>query len=237
MTDPMGVRLERRRSSRIAPKGTAIVHVPGHAPQRGRIVNLGEGGVFVLASIGDASVGGTVDVELRLDGRGAEWLRASGTIVRLDDRSIAIAFAPPAPAALSSMIDEVTTASQASDRVMSVVLIDSDTKRRSAMAAGFRTTGCAVVEAATPLEAIVRLGESSFEPDVIAIANSYPTTEAAEMRVFVERDHPDVKLVTIGDELVEPDGIAHWLSSADPRADLPDRVREVLVRGARGALP
>ena len=120
---------------------------------------------------------------------------------------------------------------------MSVVLIDGHTERRWAIAEGFRATGCAVIEASTPLEAIVRLGESSFEPDVIAVADSYPTSEAEEMRVFVERDHPNVKLVTIGDALIEPDGIAHWLSSADPGSDLPDRVREVLVRAARSIRP
>jgi hypothetical protein len=98
------------------------------------------------------------------------------------------------------------------------------------MTAGFRATGCGVIEAATPLEAIVRLGESSFEPDVIAIADSHPAAAADEMRDFVERNHPNAKLVTIGDALLQPDGIVHWLSSADPASDLPDRIREVLVR-------
>ncbi len=77
---------------------------------------------------------------------------------------------------------------------------------------------------------IVRLGESSFEPDVIAIADSHPATAADEMRSFVERYHPNAKLVTIGDSVLQPDGIAHWLSSADPASDLPVRIREVLVR-------
>lgn len=47
---------------------------------------------------------------------------------------------------------------------------------------------------------------------------------------FVERNHPNAKLVAIGDSLLRPDGIAHWLSSAGPASDLPDRIREVLVR-------
>jgi hypothetical protein len=49
------------------------------------------------------------------------------------------------------------------------------------------------------------------------------------MRAFIERDHPHVLLVTIGDELFAPDGMADWLSSADPKADLARRVRDVLV--------
>jgi len=76
----------------------------------------------------------------------------------------------------------------------------------------------------------VRLGESSFEPDVIAIADSDPSAAADQMRGFVERNHPHAKLVAIGDSELGPDGIAHWLSSADPDSDLPDRIREVLVR-------
>src|SRR5205814_3996243 len=110
------------------------------------------------------------------------------------------------PAVLLHMIDQIATAARARDRVLAVVLIDTHAQRRSAMAAGFRATGCNVVEAATPLEAIVRLGESSFEPDVIAIADSDPPTAADDMRAFVERDHPRSKVITIGDELLEPDG-------------------------------
>ena len=49
------------------------------------------------------------------------------------------------------------------------------------------------------------------------------------MRTFVERDHPNAKLITIGDDVLQPDGLANWLSSANPDADLPARVREALV--------
>jgi hypothetical protein len=74
----------------------------------------------------------------------------------------------------------------------------------------------------------VRLGESRFEPDVIAVADSQ-SADAEEMRVFVEREHPKAKLIRIGDETLRPEGLVHWLSSADPDADLPARVREALV--------
>jgi hypothetical protein len=64
---------------------------------------------------------------------------------------------------------------------------------------------------------------------VIAIADSDPSLEAADMRRFVERDHPKVKLITIGDDVLKPDGFANWLSSADPDGDLLTRVRDALV--------
>jgi hypothetical protein len=78
----------------------------------------------------------------------------------------------------------------------------------------------------------VRLGESSFEPDVIAVADS-ANDDANDMRAFVEREHPNAKLITIGDEVFQPDGFANWLSSANPNADLASRVRVVLVAPGR----
>lgn len=231
MNDPTGARVERRESTRVAAKA-AVVLDPRGEPRHGRLVNLGAGGMFVLTSVTvpEPWLGRHLDVEIRLDTGRAEWLPASGRILRITSVGVAVALDAPLPSPLRLMIEELSTASRASVRVISVVLIDADPQRRSAMSAGFRATGCSVVEAATPLEAIVRLGEASFEPDVIAVADSATSTAARDMRAFVERDHPGAKLVTIGDELLEPDGIVHWLSSANPKGDLPRRVREVLVR-------
>lgn len=233
MTDRPGGRPERRRHTRIATKGAIAFQTLDHE-QRGRIANLSEGGIFVLTNVGapNRMLARVIDLELRLDTGDAEWLRASGRIVRIRPEGFAIAFDVPPPGFLR-MIDEVTTASRARARIISVVLIDGDEQRRSAMAAGFRSTGCTVIETSTPLEAIVRLGESSFEPDAIAVASSCPTSEAQQMREFIERDHPNVKLITIGDDVLNPDGFANWLSSANPDADLPARVRDALVAPRR----
>lgn len=230
MNDRSGARPERRRHVRICPKGTAVVHMPGHA-LRGRIMNLGHGGIFIATRVGPPArlLAASVELELRLDAGFARWVRATGRIVRIVAGGIAVAF-DTLPVELRALIEDLTTASRAHIRVLSVVLIDEDAARRSAMAAGFRTAGCSVIEAASPLEAVVRLGESSFEPDVIAVADSHPTSSADEVRDFVQRNHPTAKLVTIGDAALEPDGIVHWLSSAAPAAELPDRVREILVR-------
>ncbi len=230
MTDLPSARLERRHHARIIAKGTATLRTPDDT-QRGRIANLGAGGMLVtlLGPGPDRLLGRAVEIEVRLDGRHAEWLNVTGRVIEVRGDSLAVSF-DTAPEGLLRMLDEHATASRASARIVSVVLIDADSQRRAAMVAGFRATGCAVLEGATPLEAIIHLGESSFEPDVIAVANSHPSTSAEEMRAFIGRYHPNAKLVTIGDELLEPDGIAHWLSSSDPRTDLPRRIREVLAR-------
>jgi len=230
MNHRTGARIERRRHTRICPKGTSFLRVDGYA-LHGRIANLGEGGMLVITDVDapERLLGSLTGVEVRLDGGFAQWLQATGRIVRITGADVAIAF-DTLSGELRAMLDELTTASRARIRVLSVVLIDADAERRSAMTAGFRATGCGVIEAATPLEAIVRLGESSFEPDVIAIADSDPSPAADQMRGFVERNHPNAKLVAIGDSVLGPDGIVHWLSSTGSASDLPDRIREVLVR-------
>jgi len=224
---------ERRRHQRIGAKGTLTIRSPDHE-QHGRIANISAGGVYVFTNVSPPRrlLARAVEVVLRLDAGHAEWLEATAKIVRVEPGGMAIAF-ESASVQLLRVIDDVVTASRARSRVVAVVLIDEQTQRRSAMAAGFRATGCAVVEAATPLEAIVRLGESSFEPDIVAVADSRTPEEAEQMRTFVEREHPRAKLVAIGDEIFQPDGFVHWLSATDSADDLAARVRDVLVAPRR----
>ncbi len=191
--------------------------------------------MFTRVRLPERLLARVLDIELRLDGAHAEWLRASCRVVRLQADGVAMSFAEPGPAVLVRMLRDLATESRAHDRELSIVLIDSAADRRSAMAAGFRATGCAVIEAATPLEAIVSLGESTFEPDVIAVADTPTSENAREMREFVERDHPKAKLITIGDEIFQPDGFANWLSSSNADADLPRRILVALAAPRSGA--
>lgn len=220
---------DRRRHLRIAPKGAVTIHALGNA-HRGRLVNIGVGGMYVATDVTlpDRLLGRVIDLELRFDGALAAWQRLSGRVSRIEAGGTAIVFAAPTEPALLLLIDKLTTASHASARVISVVLIDGDRPRRAAIAAGFRTAGCEVLEVATQLEAIVRLGESHFEPHIIAVANTQPVTAADEMRAFVEQYHPSSMLVTIGPELLDPAGLANWLSETTSTADLPARIRELL---------
>lgn len=230
MTSQPDVRRERRLHPRIAPKGTVVLDMLGQTT-RSRLANIGKGGMFVQTRVRapDRMLARTVEIQLRLDGAHAEWLRASARIVRLQADGLALSFCGEPPAVLVSLLESLAGASYAHDRVLSIVLIDSELERRSAMAAGFRATGCAVIEAATPLDAIHYLGESTFEPDVIAVADTHDSNDAREMRAFVERDHPQARLITIGDEIFQPDGFANWLSSSNANADLPRRILDVLA--------
>lgn len=230
MSQHDGGRRERRHHIRIAPKGTVNL-VAGEHALRGRIANLCQGGMLIATAIGAPSklLARRVELELRLDGHQAEWTRATGQVIRIQPDGIAISFEEISQP-LARLIEQMTAASRAHLLTPLTVLLDADPDRRSTMAKGFYAAGCRVVETATPLEAIVRLGESTFEPDLIAIADSTPAAVADDLRRFVERNHPRAKLVTIGNGMIEPQGIPLWLSSANPRADLEARICEILDR-------
>ena len=226
MNEPAGARPDRRRYMRFAPKGTVNLMAGDHV-QQGRLSNLSQGGMLmeVDAPAPAKLLGGVAEVMLRLDGQRGEWIGVSGRVVRLTPGAVALVF-EDISSSLAQLIDEMATASRAHLRVLSVVMVDSEPSRRAAMAEAFRAAGCRVAETSTPLEAIVRLCEASFEPDLIAIADSSPSEVSEDLRLFVERQHPRAKMVTIGDELIEPvlpgDGdVDHWLSSA--RSDLESR--------------
>lgn len=233
MSQDSGPKPDRRRHARIEPKGTVSLRALGNT-HRGRLLNIGSGGMYVATttSLPARLLGRIVEIELRLDGALAAWQRLAGRVSRIAANGAAIVFDASTAPALLRIIDELTTASHANARVISVVLIDAAPERRAAIAAGFRAAGCEVLEVGTQLEAIVRLGESDFEADIIAVADTQPAAVADEMRAFVEHFHP----CTIGPELLGPTGIANWLSEATETADLPARIRELLFapRGGRG---
>jgi CheY-like chemotaxis protein len=209
---------ERRRHPRIDAKGTVVVGALGFR-HHARLVNVSGGGLFALTSVTapERWLSRVVDTELRLDAASAEWLVGAARVVRVRSDAIALAF-ETAPPRLGAVLDELTGAWHVRQRMLAVVLIDTDSARRSTIASGFRMVGCSVVEAASPLEAIVRLGESSFEPDVIAIADTAGTA-ADDLRAFVRHNHPSAKLIVIDELLGLPTGV-----------DLLGRVRALLSR-------
>jgi hypothetical protein len=230
MKTSLQARSERRRELRISPKGTVIVRADTYLI-RGRIANLSHNGLAMTTRMTapERILGAPVELSLRLDGRDSSWFELGGHIQRIGANAMAIALAR-VPPAFTQIVEEMGTRSRRNDRMLSIVLVDATAHRRSAMAEGFRSGGCTVLEVSTPLEAIVRLGESHFEPDLIAIADSQPARISDEMRRFVETEHPGARLVTIGDATTAPEGLALWLSSANPNADLAARVRTVLTR-------
>lgn len=222
--------VERRSSVRISPKGSVVV-LAGEHVEPGRVANLSSSGLLAITSgsPSEISVGAEVEIELRLDAGSSEWLRLAGRVVRVDGRAIAFAFAAGSEP-FAQLISASVSASGEHQLAWSVVLIDAAAERRGRLAEAFRTAGCVVVEVSTPLEAIVRLGESPFEPELVAIGDSLPSSVAGDLRSFIEREHPRAKLVTVGDDVVAPPGPSCWLSASDEDGDLPARIRELLRR-------
>ena len=219
-------RLERRTSARISPKGSAFL-TAAEWSTRGRIVNVGVGGALLRARTPVGAVGEAVEIELRLDGASRRWMRLPCRVTRIELAAIAVEVAS-APDEFEALIAEVSLASRTNVRRLSVVLIDESVGRRIQIAEAFRAAGCAVIDVSTPLGAIVELGQSQFEPDLIAIADSLPESVSEELRGFVESEHPAARLVRIGNDRLEPVGLANWLSTMNPQNDLVDRIRRLL---------
>lgn len=217
---------DRRTSPRITPKGSAIISAPTWS-RRGRITNLSATGMELALDDALAPCSDALAISVRLDGADHAWHALAGRLLRTDGGTVAIAF-DRVPPAFMALLDTTARASRTHDRRISVVLVDPQLARRSTIAEGFRAAGCSVLDVSTPLEAIVRLGESEFEPDVIAIADSHPEASADQLRTFVEREHPAAQLVRIGDAAAPPADLAQWLSSAGTADALLTRIRQVL---------
>jgi CheY-like chemotaxis protein len=224
-------RPERRRHNRLTPKGTVIVRA-GTYVLRGRVSNLSRSGVMsrTRTTAPERLLGSQVEIDLRFDGLG-KWLECKGRLLRIGANSLALSL-DVVPPNFTRIVDDLHAGSDHHDRRLSVVLVESRPERRQEMTQAFRTAGCTVIDVSTPLEAIVRLGEAEFEPDLIAVADSLPSSISDELRRFVDTEHPQAMLVAVGDAASAPEGITHWLSSAPE--DLDDRIRDVLGALARG---
>ncbi len=229
----MKSRIERRTASRVTLKGTTIIR-SGNYLLRGRISNLSRGGVCAITrtTAPERLLRTQVEIMMRLDASDSAWLECKGRLVRIGATTMAMTL-EATPPGFFRMLDEMHAASDRNDHQISVVLVDEDLERRKGMVLAFRAANCQVIDAATPLEAIVRLGEADFEPHLIAVADSLPTSVSEELRRFVENEHPRTMLVAIGLAPDAPHGTLHWLSSSDLADDLDDRVRAVLTQLAR----
>jgi len=188
--------------------------------------------VVTRSTVSERLLGRTLEVELRLDGKRSEWWQISGRVLRVGFGALALEL-DTVPPAFVQFVDDNSSDAHHHRRLLWVVVVDATATRRHAIAKAFRDTGCSVIEVATPLEAIVRLGEAQFEPDLIVIADSVPSSTSNELRAFVEREHPGAALITVNDDAAEPAGLVHWLSSANPENDLVGRVRDVVSRALR----
>jgi hypothetical protein len=85
------VHSERRQHRRYVVEGKAIISSPS-GELRAQLVDVGKGGVLVLAQSGAVTVGEQIDVRFTIEGYPVE-LQASGRVARTDTHAIGIAFA------------------------------------------------------------------------------------------------------------------------------------------------
>ena len=170
-----------------------------------RVIDLAAGGICVRTDIPielAGVIGERVSIHLRLDAVPPRHFALLGHVLRASASTNLIALAFDAvPADFEDWIqDELLPLSH--DVLPHMILVDSPGARRHMIANAFRTAGCHVTEASMPLDAIAHLGQSRFEPGLIAIADSVPEAVAEQLRAFLLEEHPGAHMVAIGSSAV-----------------------------------
>jgi len=222
---------ELRTEMRVRSKASACIHFGALAIQ-GRVVDLARDSVCVRADLPferGGLVGALVHVDLRFDACPARFA-LSGRVLRVDSPagSIAIEF-DFVPEGFSGFVQDELLAAVAHDSLPRMILVDSSGGRRSSIASAFRSAGCEVAEASTPLEAISYLGGSRFELNLIAVVDTVPEAVAEELRAFLLDAHPGAHMVSIGRSAAHRAPAASWLCSTSGLDDLQVRVERVMT--------
>ena len=223
---------ERRRAMRVRSKGSIQIR-HGARLIRARVADLALGGICAHAELPiglRALIGELVRVGLRFDACPAIRFTLFGRVLRVNVamKTVAIGF-DTVPDEFEDCVQNELLAAVEHDSLPRVILVDSLVARRNTIADAFRNAGCHVTEAATPLEAIRRLGRARFAPGVIAIADTVPESVAEELRGFLLDEHPHAHMVAIGRSAANRDPSQTWLSSTDAHEDLQVRVGRVMT--------
>lgn len=228
---------ELRTAMRVRSKASIRIHC-GTRVIRARVVDLAVGGVCVRTDLPFGLVGligGLVRVDLRLDTCASRQFALLGRVLRvsLPTRSIAIGF-DAVPEDFEDFVQDELLAAVVHDSLPRMILVDTHGKRRNTIANAFRSAGCDVTEASTPLEAIAHLGGSRFELGLIAIADTVPETVAEQLREFLLAEHPGAHMVAIGRSAARRGPAESWLCSTNALDDLQTRVgRVITAHGSR----
>jgi CheY-like chemotaxis protein len=187
---------EQRRTRRVCSKGSIRVR-HGVEITRGRVVDLAVGGVRVRSEIIALCVGDTVTLELTLDPSPGVVFALRGHVLRStsESRTFVVRFESIPRAFEDCVNEELQALAESRPRL---ILIDPTVDHRAPIASGLRTGGCLVTEVATPLEAIVALGQLRFDPTVIAVATTESESVADELCAYLRDDHPAVQVIAIG---------------------------------------
>jgi hypothetical protein len=180
-------------------------------------------------------IGALVRVDLRLDACASTQFALAGRVLRVNPPTgnIAIGF-DAVPEGFEDFVQDELLAAVIHDSLPRMILVDTGGKRRNTMANAFRSAGCDVTEASTPLEAIAHLGGSRFELGLIAIADTVPETVAEELREFLLVEHPGAHMVAIGRSAAHRGPAESWLCSTNVFDDLQTRVgRVITAHGSR----
>lgn len=179
---------ERRRAARVSPRGTAILH--GELlTVTASIINIGDGGIYVQADyLPDLAPWVDADVTVEIQVQNRRWVTVAGRVARVDSNlgALAVKF-EQTPPEFRELVTMEVLADVERDLVPFILLVDAAAGRRMSIADAFRSANNHVVEAATPFDAMMRLCESEYAPEIIAIADTISEDIAAELRELIMR--------------------------------------------------
>ena len=228
------IRREQRRSPRVRSKGLVSL---GDGAQwlHHRVLDLSVSGICT-AGEADWAVGEQLTLDISFDAAPRTHYATTGRVRRASGETLAIEL-DAVPQGLETHIVQEIVAAIARDAEPNVILVDTRSPMRTAIADAFRNHGCVVTEVSTPLEAIRQLIADRFDPSIIAIADTLPESVAEELREFLTGEYPNTEMIAIGRSTVERAPIGSWIDSEDLDDDLDARVGAVVTLNNRRARP
>jgi hypothetical protein len=139
-------------------------------------------------------VGARVHLDVRLDGLG-RWLQLIGSVARVDARGSGVALAIEllvVPPGFEDLVQDELLFALECAHLPRILLVDGTVGRRELVAAGYRATGCHVIEVSSPLEAIVALDQSRLHLWAVVIG------QAGDLHEFLDEAYPDVRVIDVG---------------------------------------
>jgi CheY-like chemotaxis protein len=229
MRDEHGSRGERRRTPRMNVSGNAVVHA-AQGVVRCQLVNLSAGGALLRSTeeAGHAvALDASVLIDLHLDARRTAWIHLRGHVQRIAGAAdFCVVFHDVTPQFEDLVGDEILAGIEGEARPRALI-VDADPSRRAQLAEALARSGCNVVEATAPLDAIATIEQSKAHIAVVLVRA--PEASAPDpLTVFLREAHPEIELAVIADRADGGRDRPGWLFTE--QADFGVQVRRLIAR-------
>jgi CheY-like chemotaxis protein len=197
---------ESRHAERVRSRGRVEFH---DADLVGRIADVAVDSVRIRTRRPPPT--GTRAISVRFDHRPETSFELIGHVIRWSRTAVVLEL-DTVPKGFTDLVTRELEAARSEESMPRVILVETPSVTRTAIADAFRSHGCKVIEVSSPLEAVYRLAEARFEPAIIAVADTFPRAVANDLREFLAEAHPDAHMIAIGASAIGRDPAGSWLS-------------------------